>query len=88
MSELERLRMLLEIALFALDMSPGAELSKEPWVRLAESAHMHGRKLEREEIVADLRKLWDLDKREGVRDALDFAANRYERREHKKENAL
>lgn len=84
MTELERVRMLLEVALFALGMSPGTNLANEPWVRLAESAHMHGRKLEREEIVADLRKLWDLDKREGVREALEFAANRYERREHKK----
>lgn len=43
----DRLQMLLTIALIAVDMPPAK--SDEPWVRLVEAAHAHGRKLQREE---------------------------------------
>lgn len=52
--ERDRLQMLLTIALIAVDM-PAAK-PDEPWVRLVEAAHAHGRKLQREEDAAALRE--------------------------------
>lgn len=53
-TERDRLKMLLTIALIAVDMPPAKP--DEPWVRLVEAAHSHGRKLQREEDAAALRE--------------------------------
>lgn len=86
MTELERLQMLLGMALFALDMPPDAK-EEEPWVRLATAAHKYGRKLEREEMVAHMRAYVKELYREGEESLAhhtDALATKYERREDKK----
>ncbi len=48
------LRLLVAGLTIAVDMEPSDDPLEEPWVRLVEAAHKHGRRLERAAIVADL----------------------------------
>lgn len=81
-AENETLRLLVAGLTIAVDMEPSADPLEEPWVRLVEAAHKHGRRLERAAIAADLRarasglvepEEWSL---------LTALADRYERGEH------
>lgn len=44
------LRLLVAGLTIAVDMEPSEDPLEEPWVRLVEAAHKHGRKLEREAL--------------------------------------